>query len=245
MNLRYGEDNSKELITKFIQRQTIFPSNPPSHEDSQPLHLLDLLRNELVRAAPSKRPLFSHIWPVSRARDGDTATNTDLEGWDSFRAVTELKASRIVCKRNDSTKPKLLNLVTYETCPDASDDFTVASYICFLDSLIDSAEDVKELRLKGILHNVLGSDQQVADLFNDLTNDLVPDPELYRDVKSGIEKHYNSNVGTWMAEMHQTYFRNPWSVIALVAAALALLLTMVQTYYAIFPSNNNDSSKKH
>ncbi|XP_042479663.1 UPF0481 protein At3g47200-like [Macadamia integrifolia] len=273
MIIRFGEEKSKELITNFIQRQTVFPGNPPLQEDNQPLHLLDLLRNELVRAAPSKSPLFQ-IWPMSQPRDGTTTTTTtttELEGWHSFRAVTELKASGVECKRSttcslkeisfkiglikgylllppividDSTQPKLLNLVAYETCPDAPDDFTVTSYICFLDSLIDSAEDVKELRSKGILHNVLGSDQQVADLFNDLTIDLVPDPELYRDVKSGIERHYRSTVRSWMADMRQTYFHNPWSVIALVAATLALLLTMVQTYYAIFPSNNNDSSKK-
>ncbi|XP_043692956.1 uncharacterized protein LOC122643398 [Telopea speciosissima] len=246
---------SLELITKFIRRQMGIAENnsPPLQKDStQPLHLLDLLRKELVRDAPP---------PMSQLRGG-----MELDSWYSFRTVTELKASSISCKRStshslkgisfktgfikghlllprmiidDSTKSKFLNLVAYETCPDAPDDFTVTSYICLLDSLIDSAEDVKELRSKGILLNALGSDQQVADLFNDLTLELVPDSELYQDVKSGIERHYKSKVRIWMAEVCNTYFRTPWSIIAFVAAGLALLLTMAQTYYAA-----NDSSKK-
>ncbi|MBA0860120.1 hypothetical protein Goshw_014218, partial [Gossypium schwendimanii] len=46
--------------------------------------------------------------------------------------------------------------------------------ICFLDSLIDEAEDVKDLRDAGILYNGLGSDEEVAKLFNKMNTDLVP-----------------------------------------------------------------------
>ncbi|XP_042513209.1 UPF0481 protein At3g47200-like [Macadamia integrifolia] len=247
MSLKFGEIKSKELIANFIRNQTVMPSNPQSQQDStQPLHLLDLLQKELIRAT----------------RDGGDTTAMELDDWYSFRAITELRESGIECKRSnscslkdisfksgiikgylllppividDSTQTKLLNMVAYETCPDTPDDFTVTSYICFLDSLIDSAEDVKELRSKRILLNVLGSDQQVADLFNDLTIDLVPHPELYRSVKSGIEKHYRSYLRIWMVNLCKIYFGNPWSVIAFVAAAMALLLTTVQTYYTIFP----------
>ena len=67
---------------------------------------------------------------------------------------------------DDSTKSMLLNLIAYETCPNAPDDFGVTSYICFMDSIIDHAEDVMVLRSKGILLNFLGSDQEVVDLFN-------------------------------------------------------------------------------
>ncbi|OMO83612.1 hypothetical protein COLO4_22407 [Corchorus olitorius] len=40
-------------------------------------------------------------------------------------------------------------------------DFAVTSYLCFLDSLIDEAEDVRALRDANILHNIgLGSDEE-------------------------------------------------------------------------------------
>ncbi|XP_043692958.1 uncharacterized protein LOC122643400 [Telopea speciosissima] len=256
MNLRYGEVYSKELITKFIRMQKVFTGyNPLWLVDSQPLHLLDLLWKELVRAAPYKRPLFSHTWPMSRARDC-------MEDWYSFRTVSELKESGIECKGSttcslkdmsfkrgitsgyqqlppividNSTKSKFLNLVAYESLPDAPDDLVVTSYICFLDSLIHSTEDVKELKSKGILRNALGSDQQILDLFNNLALELVPDPELYGDVKKAIERHFNSEVRLWLADVRDTYF---------TAASLALLLTIVQTYFTVFPRNNNDCCKK-
>jgi hypothetical protein len=50
-----------------------------------------------------------------------------------------------------------------------------------MDSLIDPPEDVREreLRSQGILLNTLGSDRQVAELFNDIANYLVPNPYAY------------------------------------------------------------------
>ena len=56
---------------------------------------------------------------------------------------------------DDSIRPKFMNLIAYEMCPDFNNDFEVTSYICFLDSLIDEAEDVKALRDTSILHNGL------------------------------------------------------------------------------------------
>nr|POF17248.1 hypothetical protein CFP56_18364 [Quercus suber] len=74
---------------------------------------------------------------------------------------------------DDSTRPKFLNLITYEMCLDFKIDFGITSYISFLDSLIDKANDVKMLRKAGILHNCLGSDEEVAQVFNEIGTDLV------------------------------------------------------------------------
>ena len=53
---------------------------------------------------------------------------------------------------DDSTRPKFFNLIAYEMCSDFNNDYGVISYISFLDSLIDEANDVKELRKAGILY---------------------------------------------------------------------------------------------
>ncbi|KAG5252726.1 UPF0481 protein [Salix suchowensis] len=133
-----------------------------------------------------------------------------------------------------STKPLLLNLVAYETSA-APDQLSVTSYICFMDSLIDDADDVKELRSKGIIVNYHGSDQQVADLFNNMGSSLEPDTSAYNDVKREINKQYESTLKKWVAEMQQTYFRSPWAFIAFAAAAVGLALTATQVYYTIHP----------
>ncbi|RVW83127.1 hypothetical protein CK203_040719 [Vitis vinifera] len=80
-------------------------------------------------------------------------------------------------------------MVAYEMCPDGPGGYVVSSYIFFLDNLIDHADDVKELRSKHILYNYLGSDEDVAQIFNEIANDLV-DTEAYEGVKSRIQEHY-------------------------------------------------------
>ncbi|WKA02804.1 hypothetical protein VitviT2T_020958 [Vitis vinifera] len=112
-------------------------------------------------------------------------------------------------------------MVAYEMCPDAPDDYAVTSYICFLYDLIDHADDVKELRSKHILHNLLGSDDDVAQIFNEIGNDLV-DPDAYKDVKDCIQKHYKKRVNTWIAQALHNHFRSPWTVMAFIAAVLIL-----------------------
>ncbi|RVW62301.1 hypothetical protein CK203_061548 [Vitis vinifera] len=168
--------------------------------------------------------------------------------WQSFRHIKELKAAGIYLKPSrtcflrdisfksyfffgylklppitidDFTKTKFLNMVAYEMCPDAPDDYAVTSYICFLYDLIDHADDVKELRSKHILHNLLGSDDDVAKIFNEISNDLV-DPEAYKDVKDCIQKHYDKRVNTWTAQALHNHFRSPWTVMAFIAAVLIL-----------------------
>ncbi|KAM3288678.1 hypothetical protein P3S67_022108 [Capsicum chacoense] len=94
----------------------------------------------------------------------------------------------------------------------------VTSYVSFMDSLINHAEDVKELRSKGILLNFLGSDQEVADLFNETARDLVPDPHAFFDVRNKIENHYNNKVKIWITGWMYSHFSTPWSTLAFIAA---------------------------
>ncbi|RWR74675.1 UPF0481-like protein [Cinnamomum micranthum f. kanehirae] len=118
-------------------------------------------------------------------------------------------------------------------CPDGLSDHTVTSYICFLDSLIDHAEDVKELRSKNILLNRLGSDEEVANLFNELANNLTPDTETYGDVMKEIEMHCKSHAKVWIAEFMHTYFTSPLTLLALMAGFFAIGLSVVQTIYSV------------
>ncbi|KAK5787168.1 hypothetical protein PVK06_041821 [Gossypium arboreum] len=80
-------------------------------------------------------------------------------------------------------------------CPDFDNDFTLTSYMCFLDLVIDEAEDVKEMRGTGILYNGLGSEEEVAKLFNKMNTDLVPSPIIYSVVKRKIHNHCKTTFG--------------------------------------------------
>nr|XP_028954784.1 UPF0481 protein At3g47200-like [Malus domestica] len=113
-------------------------------------------------------------------------------------------------------------------------DFVVTSYIGFLDSLIDHADDVKHLRKKGIVQNLLGSDQEVAELFNEISTDLVPNDAIYRNVTAQIEYHYKTKWKTWMAQFFHDHFNSPWTFLGFIGVLLGLGLSGMQTWYAAF-----------
>ncbi|KAK4580908.1 hypothetical protein RGQ29_024528 [Quercus rubra] len=215
--------------------------------DVDPIHLLDLLRTSLLdkhKKTKGEKP--------------------NWETWQSYRNVQELRAAGIHVERSkkencrlsdisfttlgclgylwlppitvdDSTMPKFLNLIAYEMCLDFQNDFGITSYIYFLDSLIDEANDVKLLRKAGILYNCLGSDEEVAQVFNEIGNDLVPNSEIYRDIRLEIQKHYKNQFMTWLAEFCHDHFSSPWMFLAFVGALLALMLTIMQTKYTVNP----------
>lgn len=181
----------------------------------------------------------------------------------SFRSVQDLKAAGIILKPSktcslrdikfsslgfaaqlelpsllvdDSMAPKFLNLIAYEMCPDNTEtEYEITSYISFLDSLIDYPNDVKELRSANILYNRLGCDDEVAQLFNEIAKDLGPNAEVYEDVIGKIEKHYKNKCMIWMAQVFNDHFSTPWTVLAFLAAVLALALTGIQTWFTVYP----------
>ncbi|KAK5787166.1 hypothetical protein PVK06_041819 [Gossypium arboreum] len=130
---------------------------------------------------------------------------------------------------DDST----MNLIACEMCLDFDNDFTVTSYMCFLDLLIDEAEDVKEMRDAGVLYNRLGSEEEVAKLFNKMNTDLVPSPMIYSGVKQKIRNHCKNMWINHAAQWYHTYFRIPWSFWAFLAAIAQLLFSALQTYYTM------------
>ena len=75
-------------------------------------------------------------------------------------------------------------------------DFTVSSYISFMNSIIDNPEDVKELRSKRIILHTLSSDEEVFRMLKEISTTNWPqDFYIYQEVREVIEKHYNSKIG--------------------------------------------------
>ncbi|XP_014506369.1 uncharacterized protein LOC106766127 [Vigna radiata var. radiata] len=136
---------------------------------------------------------------------------------------------------DDTTATTFHNLIAYEMCPDFENNFEISSFVAFMDSLIDHHEDVKELRLAKVLHNSLGSDEEVSQLFNTISADLVPNCAIYSGVRRQIENHYKKKYRAWIALGYHTYFSNPWAFIGFLAAIFALVLTFIQAWFAIHP----------
>ena len=118
-------------------------------------------------------------------------------------------------------------------CPDFDNDYGVSSYISFLDSLIDEPKDVIDLRNAGILQNFLGSDDEVAKVFNKIGTDLVPNLEIYKDVRCQIQQYYNKGRMLWITQVIHDHFSSPWTVVAFIAGLFVLILSVLQTVYSM------------
>ncbi|KAK0596634.1 hypothetical protein LWI29_017577 [Acer saccharum] len=231
----------------------------PRWKDKKPLHLLDLLRAILIQPDNEKDACHATIPMRERSQKqkfNDALTFKKKRLWhSSFRNIEELKAAGISLKPSETssmksisfsagtlkippiivddwTEAKLLNLAAYEMCPDFQNEFEVSTYIFFMDSLIDRAQDVKELRQSGILHNALGSDKEVAKLFNRISTDLVPN-HIYEDVRKKIQSHCDNKWKTWRAQFRARHLHSPWSAFAFIAAILVVASSIVQTVYTV------------
>ena len=253
MKMSKEGQNLMTSILNFIVQKCMLANDEPTTKkfiematNGEPIHLLDLLRKRLLFDSTPKSPK-------------EVTGQSSMKDLHLFRNVHELKEAGIHLKPNnssclgqisftnfylgilllppitvdDSTGPKFFNLIAYEMCPDFENDFGVTSYIVFLDSLIDEAKDVMHLRKARILRNFLGSDEEVAQLFNGLCTDLVQNTEIYDDVRSKIQDYYNKQWKTWISEGLHTHFSSPWTVMAFLAALFAILATGVQTVYSV------------
>ncbi|KAI4346918.1 hypothetical protein L6164_007781 [Bauhinia variegata] len=263
--LSQNESKLKEFMYGLCKLQNTFTLLGSPHtsssaiRESPPAHLLDCLRTYIL-VSDQMDSIDKDNCQINFAR-----TNANKkEKYISYRNIQELKSAGIRVKRQknsslknitfsssvfggklhlpqlileDSTVTILLNMIAYEMCSDFENKFEICSYVNLLDLLIDSSEDVKELRSAGILHNSLGSDEEVVELFNTISSGLLHDPNLYSGISEVMEKHYKKKLSVWVAEAYYSYFRSPWTIIAFLAALIVLVLTALQTWQA-FESNS-------
>ncbi|KAK7842321.1 upf0481 protein [Quercus suber] len=133
------------------------------------------------------------------------------------------------------TGPILRNLVAYEQCNRSVKPY-FTSYIMFFDGLVNTPEDVQILRNKRIFYHVLGSDQEVSVLLNDLTKNVTYDHwhECY--LSPLIQKIYLRSDKTYlkiMAAIRREYFSSPVNTISYLITFLLLYLSVIQTMFTI------------
>ncbi|XXG44913.1 hypothetical protein AAC387_Pa02g0142 [Persea americana] len=136
---------------------------------------------------------------------------------------------------SDFTNSLFLSFIALEQCfPDCSSHFT--SYCIFMDSLISTPRDVQLLSQSGIIEHVLGSDEEVALLFNKLCRGITWDfkNSYLAKVSEEVIKHTQKRWPKWRAKLVRDYFSNPWAILSLIAAVVILILTILQTYFAVF-----------
>ncbi|XAR54468.1 hypothetical protein NMG60_11029611 [Bertholletia excelsa] len=134
----------------------------------------------------------------------------------------------------DETEYFARNLVAYEQyLPDDNPTY-VTDYFTFIDCLVNSSKDVKLLREADIIDSWMGDDETVVTMLNNITdNAIIFMNPYYLEIFCLVNEHCSKRVNTWMAYLKHNYFNNPWALISVIAAAVLLLLAVVQTIFSI------------
>ncbi|PRQ50528.1 hypothetical protein RchiOBHm_Chr2g0134241 [Rosa chinensis] len=133
-----------------------------------------------------------------------------------------------------NTEVVLRNLVAYEAST-ASGPLVFTRYTELMNGIIDTEEDAKLLRDKGVILNRLKSDEEVAKLFNGMSKSirLTKVPFLDKAIEDA-NKYYNGRWKVKMRKFFKTYVIGCWPVLALLAAILLLLLMTLQAFCSVY-----------
>uniref|UniRef100_A0A0A9GLD3 Uncharacterized protein n=1 Tax=Arundo donax TaxID=35708 RepID=A0A0A9GLD3_ARUDO len=85
---------------------------------------------------------------------------------------------------------------------------------------------------------MLDNDSEVSQLFTRLSKQMVFYADKHYYLKSlghELEAHYQNRLNRWMAWRWLNHCSNPWLVLAVLAAAVMLLCTVVQTIFTVLP----------
>ncbi|KAG8370291.1 hypothetical protein BUALT_Bualt14G0101700 [Buddleja alternifolia] len=126
----------------------------------------------------------------------------------------------------DETESQLRNMATHEQYLPGDTPKYISDYLCFMHRLINTSDDVKLLRTRGIIKNWLGDDEKVCAMFNKLGRDILTSPDFsYTQVFNDVNSHCRRRRKKWTANLCRTHFNSPWSIISLLAAVILLLFT--------------------
>jgi hypothetical protein len=152
--------------------------------------------------------------------------------YDERRAVLYLPRIRV----GDETEAFFRNLIAYESqLPGkAGHGVGVLSYLRFMNSLVDTPDDVSLLVDKGVIAQDIGSNEEVAGMWNRLCANTarVRDPALDRLV-GRLSAHAARRVNALKAEFKRTYLSRPWLFVSLLSGASVILMTLLTMYYTI------------
>ncbi|KAD0221966.1 hypothetical protein E3N88_44584 [Mikania micrantha] len=137
---------------------------------------------------------------------------------------------------HDFTEMILRNLIAYELESRQTRKY-VTSYAFVMDILVNSQDDVAKLVNSKVLINVMGSNEEAANMINNICKQVSVVNSFYTQQWKTLDKYSNNYWPKHIAWMRRTYFSSPWNIIALVVGSILFALTMVQTIFTINEGN--------
>lgn len=144
---------------------------------------------------------------------------------------------------DDSKEVVLRNLVALELNL-VTKQKPLTHYTYLIDRLTDMKKDVAVSRRCGVRISQMGSDEEVALMWNSISKSTWEN--TFDPVDKAIEeakKHYSSEWRVLLAEFLKKHCSKPWLVIAVLSLAILLALTGVQVFCLFYTCNKKSASK--
>lgn len=131
---------------------------------------------------------------------------------------------------HERTEVFLRNLIALEQCNDPNIQRKFTSYAKVMSMLINSEKDVQVFKDAGIIHNYLGTDKDVPDLFDKLCEGVTVQGDLYLDAWQVAIEYYKRrfflprNTRYWT----RLIFTSTWGVVAFALGIITSLITVAQ-----------------
>ncbi|XP_078169237.1 UPF0481 protein At3g47200-like [Carex rostrata] len=136
---------------------------------------------------------------------------------------------------SSATKPIFANLMAFEHSKYGKEQSPFTRFVLILDDLVNTPYDVTILQECGIIENCLGSEAELADFLNQVTEGGSWGKENYlAELCTEVKRYSESWWNRQRAKLMRDSFSSPWSIISLIAAFILLVLTCVQSFYAVY-----------
>ncbi|CAK7351133.1 unnamed protein product [Dovyalis caffra] len=128
----------------------------------------------------------------------------------------------------------LRNLVAYEAS-NSSGPMVFTRYTELMNGIIDSAEDAKKLREKGIILNHSTNDEEVANMWNGISRSIRLTKVPFLDkVIEDVNKYHDRQFKVKVGKFVKLSVSGSWKLLTLVAAILLLLITSLQAFCSVY-----------
>lgn len=135
------------------------------------------------------------------------------------------------------------NLVAYEASS-VSGPLIFTRYTELVNGIIDTEEDAKILREKGIILNHLKSDREVADLLNGMTKSIKLTRVPFLDkVIEDINQYYNSKLSIKIWKFMKVYVFASCQSLTFFAVVFLLFLTSLQVFCSFYRCSSRNRVK--
>ncbi|KAF7150391.1 hypothetical protein RHSIM_Rhsim02G0196600 [Rhododendron simsii] len=233
-----GELSFVQLSIHYFGCVSLFNHIPQTISESEVKHFVDLLR---LCHLPSTLIILPRNWvkfvTIPTARDHQEVGLSIRKGWSDN--ILDIQYAEGVLKipqfdSQDDSKIILRNFIAFEMCHCLNDSYII-DYVVFMDSLMDTAQDVDILTQDEIFESLLFDRASVATLFHNLTLGVFWSSRnyYYHGLCQEVNKHCKVPWNKWKAILKRDHFSTPWRIVAIVAAVILLVLTLIQTVCSV------------